>query len=139
MIAIGEAARLTGLSVETIRYYEREGIVEKAGRTASGRRAYTEREISELRFIKRCRDLGFTIQDACALRELSKAPEQACRDVEDVATRHLDNVRSKIAALQRLEQALAELVQTCTEGAASCPLLTALLNEPVVKDVISGH
>ncbi len=70
MVAIGEASRLSGVSIETIRYYEREGIISKAGRTASGRRTYSKAEISELRFIKRCRDLGFSIHDAVALRRL---------------------------------------------------------------------
>ncbi len=63
MFAIGEASRRSGVSVETIRYYEREGITAKPGRAANGRRLYSDAEISELAFIKRCRDLGFSLPD----------------------------------------------------------------------------
>ena len=110
MIAIGEASRLSGVSIETIRYYEREGIISKAVRTASGRRAYSDTEISELRFIKRCRDLGFSIQDAVALRNLADAPTDACETVERLGSKHLSDVQAKLAELRKLEKALVELV-----------------------------
>lgn len=98
MVAIGEASRLSGVSIETIRYYEREGIISKAGRTQSGRRAYSDAEISELRFIKRCRDLGFSIHDAVALRNLADAPSDACETVEQLGRKHLSDVRAKLHA-----------------------------------------
>lgn len=126
MIAIGEASRLSGVSIETIRYYEREGIVSKAGRTASGRRIYSGTEISELRFIKRCRDLGFAIQDAVALRNLADAPTDACETVEQLGRTHLSKVQEKLAELQKLESALAELVANCSKGQNDCPMLDAL-------------
>lgn len=126
MIAIGEASRLSGVSIETIRYYEREGIVSKAGRTASGRRVYSDTEISELRFIKRCRDLGFSIRDAVALRDLADAPSVACETVEQLGRTHLSKVQEKLAELQKLESALAELVANCSNGQSDCPMLDAL-------------
>lgn len=126
MIAIGEASRLSGVSIETIRYYEREGIISKAGRTASGRRAYSDAEISELRFIKRCRDLGFSIQDAVALRNLADAPSGACETVEQLGRKHLSEVQTKLTELRRLESALAELVTNCAKGKSDCPMLDAL-------------
>lgn len=127
MVAIGEASRLSGVSIETIRYYEREGIVSRAGRTASGRRAYSPADIAELRFIKRCRDLGFSIQDAVALRGLSQDPSGACHMVEAVGRQHLADVRAKLAELQRLESALSELVANCAQGKRDCPMLDALM------------
>lgn len=127
MLAIGDASRLSGVSIETIRYYEREGIISKAGRTASGRRAYSDAEISELRFIRRCRDLGFTIKDTVALRDLAKEPTGACANVERLGQMHLDDVREKIAALLLLEGALKELVSNCAKGQRACPMLDALM------------
>jgi MerR family mercuric resistance operon transcriptional regulator len=126
MVTIGEASRLSGVSIETIRYYEREGIISKAGRTASGRRAYSEAEISELRFVKRCRDLGFSIQDATALRNLAKEPSGACETVERLGYKHLADVRTKIVELSRLESALTELIASCATGRPACPMLEAL-------------
>lgn len=127
MIAIGEAARLSGVSIEAIRYYEREGIISKAGRTASGRRVYSNAEISELRFIKRCRDLGFSIQDAVALRNLASEPSGACQTVENLGRKHLVEVQAKLAELRQLESALAELVSNCEKGRSDCPMLSALM------------
>ncbi|CTQ75812.1 MerR family transcriptional regulator [Roseibium alexandrii] len=128
MIAIGEASRLSGVSIETIRYYEREGIISKAGRTKSGRRTYSDAEISELRFIKRCRDLGFSIHDAVALRDLANEPTDACETVENLGQKHLAKVQAKITELRQLESALTELVTNCAKGQSSCPMLEALAN-----------
>lgn len=126
MIAIGEASRLSGVSIETIRYYEREGIISKAGRTASGRRAYSDAEISELRFIKRCRDLGFSIPDVVALRDLADVPNNSCETVGGLGRKHLAEVRTKLKELRQLEKALAELVSNCANGKSDCPMLNAL-------------
>ena len=127
MIAIGTAARQSGVSIETIRYYEREGIIPAIGRTSSGRRVFSEPEIAQLRFIKRCRDLGFSIQDARTLRAFSDSPAKVCRDVEDMARGHLETVRAKITDLQKLDRALTELVKNCSTGATDCPLLRGLM------------
>lgn len=127
MVAIGEASRLSGVTVETIRYYERAGITSKPGRTASGRRAYSDADIAGLRFIKRCRDLGFSIRDAVTLRNLAADRESACETVERLGQSHLADVRRKIADLQRLETALAELVSNCSQGRRDCPMLDALM------------
>ena len=126
MIAIGEASRLSGVSIETIRYYEREGIVSKASRTTAGRRAYSDAEISELSFIKRCRDLGFSRHDAVALCDLANEPMDACETVESLAQQHLRQVQTKLAELRQLESALSELVANCANGQSGCPMLEAL-------------
>jgi len=129
MVAIGEASRLSGVSIETIRYYEREGIVSKAGRSASGRRTFSAAEISELRFIKRCRDLGFSIHDAVALRSLSNEPANACETVERLGRQHLSDVQAKLSELRELEKALAELVANCAKGRRDCPMLDAIMGQ----------
>ncbi|MCR9089702.1 MAG: MerR family transcriptional regulator [Rhodobacteraceae bacterium] len=129
MVAIGEAARLSGVSIETIRYYEHEGLVAKAGRTASGRRTFSKASIYELRFIKRCRDLGFSIHDAVALRSLANEPANACETVGQLDRNHLTDVRAKIAELRRLESALIELVANCAKEQHDCPMLDALMGQ----------
>ncbi|SLN63388.1 Mercuric resistance operon regulatory protein [Pseudoruegeria aquimaris] len=129
MFGIGEAARRSGLSIETIRYYEREGFAPPPGRTASGRRAYSAREVAALAFLKRCRDLGFPLADAVALRDLATGAEAPCAEVEAIGCGQLAEVRRKIAELQALEQALAELVGNCAGGQAACPMLDRLRQE----------
>ena len=127
MFAIGEASKRSGVSVETIRYYEREGIVPKPGRAANGRRLYSDEEISELAFIKRCRDLGFSLPNVRALRSLSGNSEGACSEVEVLGKRHLSDVRGKIADLRKIEAALEDLVASCEHGEAKCTMLETLL------------
>jgi len=129
MFAIGEASRRSGVSVETIRYYEREGIVPRPSLSANGRRVYSDIEIGRLRFIKRCRELGFGIPDATALLEFSEGADGNCDEVHEVGTTHLASVRRKISELKRLEAALDELVANCRLGSTSCPLLEELKSE----------
>ncbi|NNE79723.1 MAG: helix-turn-helix domain-containing protein [Silicimonas sp.] len=135
MFAIGEASRRSGVSIETIRYYEREGITSKPGRSPYGRRVYSDAEISELTFIRRCRDLGFPISDIRALRALSGNPEGACSEVAGLATRHLSEVRAKISDLKVIEAALNELVLSCETGRARCPMLENLLSERAPPEI----
>ena len=126
MIAIGEAARRSGVSIETIRYYEREGVVPAPRRAANGRRVYSEKEVGRLRFIRRCRDLGFSISVAKALLSLSQGENENCAVVKDIGSAHLNEVRSKIAELKALEAALKELTANCQSGSTSCQMLEAL-------------
>ena len=126
MIAIGEAARQSGVPIETIRYYEREGVVPAPRRAANGRRVYSETEVGRLRFIKRCRDLGFSITEAKGLLSLSEGENDNCAMVKDIGTAHLFAVRSKIAELKALEAALEQLTANCRDGSVSCQMLEAL-------------
>ncbi|MCR9056075.1 MAG: MerR family transcriptional regulator [Rhodobacteraceae bacterium] len=126
MIAIGEASRRSGVGIETIRYYEREGVVPRPVRAANNRRLYSEDDVGRLRFLKRCRDLGFPLADARALLELSHRDDDECQSVKTIAERHTAKVREKIEELQRLEAALAELTRNCSVGNVSCPMLNRL-------------
>ncbi|SDR47264.1 MerR family transcriptional regulator [Pseudovibrio sp. Tun.PSC04-5.I4] len=126
MFAIGEASKRSGVSIETIRYYEREGIVQKPARAENGRRSYSEAEIGQLRFIKRCRDLGFTIKDAKALLNFGGQTDASCKIAHDMSKAHLEIVREKIANLKRLERALEELMSNCASGTIQCPMLDQL-------------
>jgi MerR family mercuric resistance operon transcriptional regulator len=126
MHAIGEAARRSGVNIETIRYYEREGIVPVAERSATGRRLYDDRGIARLRFVKRCRDLGFSVESIRGLLILSSNSAEGCHEVKRISERHLSDVRGKIADLTRLEAALADLISDCDRGKPDCPALRQL-------------
>ena len=126
MQTIGEAAKLSGVNIETIRYYEREGIVPAADRSANGRRLYDVAAIARLRFIRRCRDLGFPISDVRTLLDLSDNASRQCDDVRAISERHLSDVRERLADLQELEAALSELVQSCVDAQSECPTLKQL-------------
>ena len=126
MHAIGEASRLSGVSVETIRYYEREGVIGTAERTVSGRRVYTDAAVAELRFIRRCRDLGFPLQVARRLYSLSSENTADCGEVRAFGVSQLAEVKSKIVELRKLASALEELTANCAEGSTNCPMLDQL-------------
>ncbi len=130
MRPIGAAAKISGVTIETIRYYEREGIVPRAARGPTGRRLYAEGDIGRLRFVRRCRDLGFSIADIRTLLELSAGSEAPCAEVKTLGERHLRGVRRKIEELGKLERALAELVDRCDAGRTDCPMLDRFLANP---------
>ena len=126
MHTIGAAAKLSGVNIETIRYYEREGVVPKAERTASGRRVYDDDQVSRLRFVKRCRELGFPIPEVKSLLALTRGAPSSCSEAREIGETHLLSVRERIADLQRMERALADLVQLCGTGKRECPMLRQL-------------
>ena len=127
MHPIGVASAMSGVNIETIRYYEREGVVPWAPRTPTGRRLYGDEDIARLRFVKRCRDLGFSIPDIRTLLDLSAGNDAPCADVKALGERHLRGVRRKLDELGNLERALAELVKRCDAGRIDCPMLKRLL------------
>jgi MerR family transcriptional regulator, mercuric resistance operon regulatory protein len=129
MATIGAAARLSGINIETIRYYEREGIVPSPERSEGGRRVYTADQIEILLFVKRCRDLGFPLSDVKAMLALRTAMSDQCDEVRAISERHIANVRAKLEDLRRLEQALVELVAECRKGRTECPALKGLFSQ----------
>lgn len=130
MIAIGQAAEQSGVAVETIRYYERAGIVPPPARAANGRRLYSEADVGRLRFIRRCRDLGFSMADARTLLDLADGNGGHCDEVQALSSDHLAAVRARIDRLRRLEAALEELRSNCRSGSPHCPMLEALKAAP---------
>ena len=126
-IAIGELSRRTRCNIDTIRYYEKIGMLAQPVRTDGGHRLYGAPHMQRLSFIRRARGLGFTIEEVRALLRLADGRGQACADVKDVAVLHLADVRSKIVDLRAMEAALETLVSKCADGqAAVCPLLESL-------------
>ena len=126
-LAIGDLSKRTGVNIETIRYYERIELLPAPPRTSGGRRSYAESHVQILAFIRRGRELGFPIDDIRTLLALADPKETPCAEVEKVARAHLENVRSKIIDLTRLEQVLSDAVAQCPGAdAPSCPVLEVL-------------
>jgi MerR family mercuric resistance operon transcriptional regulator len=126
-VQIGQLAARTGILVETIRYYERVGLIPGAPRSTSGYRIYRAEHQRRLVFVRRCRDLGFSIQEIKSLIALADQREQPCATVTSIAKQHLADVRAKRADLDRLEQALNALIVSCdSERVADCKILEAL-------------
>ncbi|WP_442754576.1 MerR family transcriptional regulator [Methylocystis sp. JAN1] len=127
---IGRLAAATGVNLETVRYYERIGLMPKPARAASGHRAYQKEHIQRLAFIRRARELGFGIEQIRALLDLAEPSRASCAEVREVARSHLAEVRTRLADLARLESVLAETIARCSgDLAPSCPVLD-MLAEP---------
>lgn len=129
MYPIGVAAKQSGVGIEAIRYYEREGVVPAAARGSNGRRVYDDATIARLRFVRRYRDLGFSLGQVRMLLSLSVSEANNCDDASKIGNLHLDEVRQKIADLQMLETALVELLANCADGQADCPMLLRLFDD----------
>jgi MerR family transcriptional regulator, mercuric resistance operon regulatory protein len=113
-ITIGELSRLTGVHIETIRYYERIKMLPKPPRTTGGRRTYGSTHLRLLAFIKRSRELGFSPDDVRELLQLGGPDNAPCRQVRDIALDRLNDIREKIADLRKLERLLAKTVAQCS-------------------------
>ena|SRR5689334_18547810 len=126
-LTIGRVSALTGVNIETIRYYERTGVLPAPPRTASGRRVYRSGDVRLLAFLRRARDIGFPLADIRALLRLGGPEKAACRDVRQIAAHHLADIRAKISDLRKLERLLTRTVARCTGTTApDCPVLDIL-------------
>ncbi len=126
-LTIGRLAAAAGVNLETVRYYERIDLMPPPARTASGHRTYEQAHVRRLAFIRRARELGFSIVQIRALLALAEPRRASCAEVREIARAHLDEVRAKLADLVRLERILAETVARCSgDLAPSCPVLDML-------------
>jgi MerR family mercuric resistance operon transcriptional regulator len=126
-LTIGRLAAATGVNLETVRYYERIGLMPPPARTASGHRAYERAHVRRLSFIRRARELGFGIEQIRALLALAEPSRASCAEVREIARTHLDEVRRKLSDLAKLERILAETVSHCSgDPAPPCPVLDML-------------
>lgn len=124
---IGELSKATATNVETIRYYERIGLLPEPARTESGYRSYDPAHRSRLKFIRHSRDLGFTIEEIRSLLDLSDHPDRDCSEADQIATHHLEQVEKKIAQLDVLRAELSRIVGRCRGGlAGDCRVIDAL-------------
>jgi MerR family mercuric resistance operon transcriptional regulator len=125
-LTIGALSERTGVNVETIRYYEREGLLPRAPRTAGGHRVFNEVHLQRLIFLRRSRQLGFSGTEVRALLRLVDGG-YTCGEVQELTLRHLADVRERIADLGRLEKTLATISSKCEGGTVpDCPIIDAL-------------
>ncbi|UCE88598.1 MAG: heavy metal-responsive transcriptional regulator [Pseudomonadota bacterium] len=127
-LSIGQLAKAAGVSVETVRFYERKGLLPKPRRSASGYRQYSEESVRRLRFVQRAKDVGFTLGEIGELLALRTEPNASCADVRARAATKIALIDEKLTALSRMKRALGQLAERCTgEGPVSgCPILDAL-------------
>jgi len=126
-LSIGQVSRLAGVNIETVRYYERIKMLPSPPRTASGRRMYDATHVRALAFVRRSRELGFSLKQIGALMRLGGPEKATCREVRQIASYHLEHLRAKLSDLKKLERLLAKAVARCSGTTASdCPVLDIL-------------
>lgn len=124
---IGDIGKATGTKVETVRYYERIGLLPKPPRSEGNYRTYGQREVERLSFIRRARALGFSLDQVRALLALSDDGERDCATVDQLASAHLREVEAKIADLKVLRRELTAMLKSCSGGSvAQCRIIEAL-------------
>ena len=132
-ITRGVLSKRTGCNIETVRYYERIGLMPDPGRSEGGHRLYAEQHVRRLQFIRRCRELGFAIEEIRTLLDLVDRRESTCAEVRDIAMAHVDEIRRKIGDLRRMERTMTSMIKQCDGGAApACPIIDALFGTPAV-------
>ena len=127
-LTIGRVAKQADVHVETIRYYERRGLLPDPPRTEAGYRQYSDESVTRLRFIKEAQTLGFTLEEIQRLLALRVDKETSCADVRRRAERKVVDIKAKISSLQAMHDALQEMIVACAQGGPSgeCPLLETL-------------
>ncbi|MBU1336917.1 MAG: helix-turn-helix domain-containing protein [Alphaproteobacteria bacterium] len=124
---IGDLSQKAGVNIETIRYYERSGVLPLPARLGNGRRDYGEADVRRLGFIRHARALGFDLQSIQTLLGLQEQPQASCADASRIAQVQLDEVERRLAQLQRLRSELTRMVAECRKGVvAECRVIEAL-------------
>ena len=128
---IGEAAKASGVSAKMIRYYESIGLIRSAHRTESNYRIYGPDEVHVLRFIKRSRNLGFSLEETATLLGLWQDKSRASADVKRIAAGHVEELQGRISAMQEMVATLRHLVHCCSgDDRPNCPILNDLAKVP---------
>ncbi|MEE9159090.1 MAG: MerR family transcriptional regulator [Gammaproteobacteria bacterium] len=127
-LTIGQVADRVGIGVETVRFYERKGLIEQPPRKDNGYRRYSEDAVARLRFIQRAKTLGFSLKEIGELLDIRRDPTTTCRDIQSRAESKLSDIEEKIEGLRRMSEVLIKLIDECAgEGPTSeCPILEAL-------------
>jgi MerR family mercuric resistance operon transcriptional regulator len=126
-LSIGELAAQSDVPIDSIRYYERIGLFAAPPRTLGGQRRYGEEHIHRLKFIRRSRELGFSLDDVRSLVKLRPLGDNGCLETREIALRHLGQIRDKMLNLKRLERQLANMIARCSPGKQStCPIIDSL-------------
>ena len=127
-LTIGQLGKRADVGVETVRFYERRGLLAEPDRRPSGYRQYDEEVVDRLRFIKRAKELGFTLNEIKDLLSLRLDPTTTCADVKSQAEDKITDIEAKIRTLQRMKKALVKVTKACSGsgGTSECPILEAL-------------
>lgn len=127
-LTIGKLAKKAGVTIDTVRFYERRGLIEEPARTLSNYRVYPEEEIAHLRFIKKAKELGFSLNEIMQLHKLQNDPKASKSDIKEWTETKIYEIRSKIKDLSRIVSALEQLTVSCDgQGPVSeCPIIGAL-------------
>lgn len=138
--SIGDLAMRTGTKVETVRYYEKAGLLPPAARTAGNHRAYTRAHVERLAFIRHSRELGFALESIRAMLSVVDDPDRSCAEVDAIAREHLAAVREKIARLRALEAELSRMVDACGHGrVAECRIIEVLADQSHALCLTGDH
>ena len=127
-LKIGEVAKAASINIQTIRYYEKLGLIKPSSRRTSGYREYTDQAVTQLTFIKKAQELGFTLGDISELLKLRVSSTARCGDVKTKTEIKLADIKRKISSLQKMKRALEDLVHCCEEEKKTdeCPILNSL-------------
>ena len=124
---IGEAAKLSGVSAKMVRHYESLGLLPAVARTESGYRQYTDKEVHTLRFIRRARDLGFSMAEIGELLKLWQNQRRSSANVKKIAAKHLADIDARMAEMAAMRKTLQHLVHCCSgDERPDCPILDEL-------------
>lgn len=137
---IGQAANATGVNAKMIRYYESIGLIKESARTESGYRVYGPKDLHTLRFVKRARTLGFSLEQIRDLLSLWEDPTRASKDVKAVAKAHVADLDRRIAELTEMRDTLTHLVKNCAgDHRPDCPILVGLEDESSLEAAHCAH
>lgn len=128
MLSIGQVAKQLDIGVETVRYYEREGLLEEPARSPSGYRQYDDGVVKRLQFIRQAKAFGFTLKEIKELLSLRNSPGVDCAEIRSRAVKKIVEIRSKIESLDRIKSALEKMIQACpgTGALSHCPIVAYL-------------
>ncbi len=127
----GVVSKLTGCNIETMRYYERAGLMPDPARSQGGHRIYSDDQVRRLMFIRRCRELGFRVEQIRELLRLVDGGDYTCAEVRVITVDHLDDVGRKIADLRKIQTTLRDMAAECDGGdVPECPIVDVLFKNP---------
>lgn len=126
LYSIGQIGKQLNLSVDTLRYYEKLGLLPGVNRTPSGTRRYSEKEITRLLFIRRAQKMNFSLQEIKGLLDMRNNPAEVCSDVQLITQNKLDEIESHIEELSQLRSELQGLLSQCTQGSDGCPIIEGI-------------
>lgn len=128
VFSIGEVAKQTGVTVEAVRFYEKQGLITEPQRSSAGYRQYPSETVKRVRFIQRAKEVGFTLKDIAELLSLRQEPGTSCADIKRRATQKIAEVEQKMRDLERIRDALVRMARKCRGRGplSSCPILEEL-------------